>query len=262
MALASAACAAHPAGVPPPAVEHLLQGFASDSCAHRWQAIEEYVDRVIGRRIYWEAELTARLRECGRLAAPRVQQRVRDVTAFADEFRASLERVAKLHGTVYRSSSDRDMWRKSLEPLTKALDDPGTSYLERRLIASSIADSAKKSSAARAAGWDQPVLKMLSSDDAIARLVGSIAAAQGRLLASQAPTKGRIMPVLLSGLDADSIAARYDSARALLTINGLEAETICVDPSDSASDRAAGVRAWRAWWDDNKADIVGTRLPQ
>ncbi len=255
---------AQSAGVPA-AVDHLLEGFASDSCVRRWQAIEEYVDRMIGRVDTYEEpgeDVSERLRERARSAAPRVVRKVRDVTAYTDEFKAAYEQLAKLAATGNRSDSDRDVWRKQLEPLTKALDDSSATYLVRRLAASVIAGSARKSETARAEGWGRPVPRLLESNDPTARLVASIQAAQGNLLWEQAPTKGRVVPELIRGLDADQFGARYDSARSLLEVSGRPVERFCVDPTDSAVDRAGAVRTWRAWWAQNKARISGDRIPQ
>ena len=48
LALLGSSVRAQTAGVPE-VVEKLLQGFSSPDCLRRWQAIEEYTDRMIGR---------------------------------------------------------------------------------------------------------------------------------------------------------------------------------------------------------------------
>jgi hypothetical protein len=35
-------------------VEHRLQGFAAPDCTRRWETIEEYTDRMIGRVLRYE----------------------------------------------------------------------------------------------------------------------------------------------------------------------------------------------------------------
>jgi hypothetical protein len=149
-----------------------------------------------------------------------------------------------------------------LPPLTKVLDDPAETFMTRRLAAAVIAESARKSSIARNAGWDQPLPRLLTSKDPTARLVGSLIAATGGLLANQAPTKGQVVPELLRGLEADSFAARYGSTRALLAVGQQSVDRVCVDPSDGAGERAAGVRAWQTWWEQSKARSAGETIAQ
>src|SRR5262249_19248185 len=48
LALLASAVGAQSADVPA-VVDKLLQGFAAPDCRHRWQTIEEYSDRMIGR---------------------------------------------------------------------------------------------------------------------------------------------------------------------------------------------------------------------
>jgi hypothetical protein len=142
------------------------------------------------------------------------------------------------------------------------LDDPSEAFMTRRLAAAVIAESARKSSIARSAGWDQPLPRLLTSKDPTARLLGSMIAATGGLLANQAPTKGQVVPELLRGLDADSFAARYGSTRALLAVSQQSVDRFCVDPSDSAGERAAGIRAWQTWWEQSKARSAGETIAQ
>ena len=255
---------AQPVGVPA-VVDRLLQGFAAADCPRRWKTIDEFMDRLIGRvRNYPESasDITAQLRERAPAAGSAVEQRIEMVSTFVDQAEEAVIRLAQAQEAADRSGSPRDVWRKTLPPLTKALDDPSEAFLTRRLASSVIAQSARKSSLARDAGWDQPVPRLLVSKDPTARLLGSIAAATGSLLPTQAPTRGQVIPELLRGLDADSFAERYESTRALLQISGLPVERVCVDPSDSAAERAAGIRAWQAWWDQNKARSGGETIPQ
>ena len=261
--LGSPVCA-QPVGVPA-VVEHLLQGFSSPDCVRRWQAIEEYTDRTIGRVFNYEesvTEVAAGLRELAPSKGALVEQKVQMVSEYADEASQAFARLAQVAKSVDRSGTPPDVARKGLPPLTKVLDDPSEPFMTRRLAAAVIAESAKKSSVARNAGWDQPLPRLLTSKDPTARLLGSIIAATGGLLASQAPMKGQVVPELLRGLDADSFAARYGSTRALLAISQQSVDRLCVDPSDSAGDRAAGVRAWQAWWEQSKAQRAGETIAQ
>ena len=264
IAVAASPTQAQPSGVPA-AVEHLLQGFASESCARRWQAAEEYTDRMIGRVLKYEEppeEVAARLRARAPLAGTVVENRVRQIAAFVDEFKASFERLEKDAATVDRSGTKREVWRALLRPLTKVLDDPGEAFMTRWLAASVVASTVRKSDSARAAGWSQPLPRLLQSRDAGARLLGSIVAAMGGLLEDQAPTKGQVIPTLILGLDADPFAARYESQRALLEVTELPVDRFCVDPSDGPVDRAAGVQRWQAWWEQNKARLSREKIQQ
>lgn len=264
VALLAAVVRAQPAGVPA-VVDRLLQGFAAADCPRRWQAIEEYTERMIGKILSYEepsAEVATRLRERAPSAGAAVQHKVRMVSAFVDEARQAVARLSEALKSVDRSGTSREVAQSALPPLTKILDDPGETFLTRRLAASLIAESARKSPAARDAGWDQPVPRLLVSQDPTARLVGSIAAATGSLLPVQAPTKGQIIPELVRGLDAGSFAARYESVRALLEVSAQPVERLCVDPSDGASDRAAAVLAWQAWWEQTRAGSAGATIGQ
>ena len=255
---------AQPAGAPA-VVDRLLQGFAAPDCPRRWKTIEEFMDRMIGRvRTYEESgsEITALLRERAPGAGAAVERRVEAVSAFVDEAEKAIVRLARAQESADRSGSSRDVWRKALQPLTKALDDPGEPFVTRRLASSVIAQAARKSSLARDAGWGQPVPRLLVSQDPTARLLGSIAAATGSLLPQQAPAKGQVIPELIRGLDAASFPERYESTRALLQVSGLPAERFCVDPSDGATERAPAVRAWQAWWDQNKARSAAEAITQ
>src|SRR5262249_7657048 len=126
-------------------------------------------------------------------------------------------------------------------------------FMTRRLAAAVIAESAKKSSLARSAGWDQQLPRALTSNDATARLVAGIVIATGRVVASPEPTVGQVVRELIRGLDADSVAARYGSTRALLHISKQPVDRFCMDPTDTAADRAAAIHGWEAWWEQSKA---------
>lgn len=261
--LASPVCA-QPVGVPA-VVEHLLQGFSSSDCLRRWQTIEEYTDRMIGRVLAYEesaTEVTAGLRELAPSKGAAVEQKVQMVAEYADEAGNAFVRLAKIAKSVDRSGAPLEASRKGLLPLTRVLGDANEPFMTRRLAAAVIAESARKSSIARSAGWDQPLPRLLSSKDPTARLLGSIVAATGGLLANQAPTKGQVVPELLRGLDAEPFAARYGSTRAMLSVSHQPVDRVCVDPSDGAGDRAAGVRAWQAWWEQSKARSAGETIAQ
>ena len=261
--LASAVCD-QPADVSA-VVEKLLQGFAAPECLRRWQTIEEYSDRVIGRVLNYKesvAEITDGLREQAAARGPAVEQKVQMVTGYTDEASKAFARLAKVSQSVDRTGSPLDVWRKGLPPLTKVLEDRAEPFMTRKLAAAVIAESSRKSSIARNAGWDEPLPRLLTSKDPTARLLGSIMAATGGLLPAQAPTKGQVVPELLRGLDADSFAARYGSTRALLTVSREPVDRFCVDPSDGAHGRAAGVQAWQAWWAQSKARSTDEKIEQ
>ena len=262
LALLASSVRAQTAGVPE-AVEKLLQGFSSPDCLRRWQAIEEYTDRMIGRvQSYKEpvAEVTDGLREQAPAKGPAVEQKVQMVSGYADEASAAFARLAKLSASFDRTGPPLAVWRRGLPPLTKVLDDPAEPFMTRRLAAGVIAESANKSSIARNAGWSEPLPRLLTSQDPTARLLGSIIAALGGFLSNQSPTKGQIVPELLRGLDADSFAARYESTRALLTLSKQPVDRHCVDPSDRAPDRAGGVQAWQTWWEQSKARLAAEKI--
>lgn len=260
-----ASTARAPSAGAPVVVERLLQGFSSPDCVRRWQTIEEYVDRLIGRVASYEesvSEVADGLRELAPAKGPDVEQRVQLVSGYADDAGRAFARLAKVSESVDRTGTKREVLRKGLPPLTKVLDDPAESFMTRRLAAAVIAESAKKSSDARDAGWSQPLPRLLTSRDPTARLIGSLIAAGGGLLPGQAPTKGQVVPELLRGLEADSFAARYASTRALLALSGQPVERVCVDPTDSGPDRAAGVRAWQTWWEQSKSRSADETLAQ
>lgn len=264
VALLAFSVRAQPAGVPA-VVERLLLGFAATDCPRRWRTIEEFMDRMIVRvRGYQEptSDIAARLRERAPAAGAAVGRRVELVAAFVEDAEQAIVRLAKLQESAERSGTRQEIWQKALEPLAKALDDPNETFLTRRLASAVIAQSARKSATARDAGWDQPVPRLLSSNDPTARLLGSLAAASGTLLPTQAPAKGQVVPVLIRALDADSFAERYESTHALLQITDQPLESFCVDPSDDGAARAPAVRAWQTWWDQNKARLSGDMVAQ
>jgi len=230
LALLWSSARAQPAGVPA-VVERLLQGFSSADCVRRWQTIEEYTDRMIGRVLAYEEpvmDVTAGLRELAPSRGAAVEQKVQMVSDYGDEAGKAFARLAKVAATVDRSGSPLEVWRKGLSPLTKVLDDPAETFMTRRLAAAVIAESAKTSSLA------------------------SVVIATGRVVASPAPTVGQIVPELIRGLDADSFAARYGSTRALLDVSKQPVDRLCVDPTDTAADRAAAIHEWQAWWEQSK----------
>jgi len=262
LALLGSSAHAQTAGVPD-VVEKLLQGFASPDCPRRWRTIEEYTDRMIGRVLsYTEpvAEVTDGLRERAPAKGPAVEQKVQMVSGYADEAKNAFARLAKISGSFDRSGPPLAVWRKGLPPLTKVLDDPGEPFMTRRLAAAVIAESASKSNIARSAGWGEPLPRLLTSKDPTARLLGSIIAATGGFLPGQAPTKGRVVPELLRGLEADSFAARYESTRALLVVSKQPIDRACVDPSDAAPARVGGVQAWQTWWEQSKARLAAETI--
>jgi len=193
------------------------------------------------------------LRELAPSRGAAVEQKVQMVSDYGDEAVRAFARLAKVAETVDRSGPPLEVWRKGLLPLTKVLDDPAQTFMTRRLAATVIAESAKKSSLARSAGWDQPLPRRLTSEDATARLVASIVVATGRVVASPAPTVGQVVPELIRGLDADSFAARYGSIRALLDVSKQPVDRFCLDPTDTAADRAAAIQGWQTWWEQSKA---------
>ena len=244
-------------------VEKLLQGFASPDCPRRWQTIEEYTDRMIGRVLNYPepvAEVTDGLREQAPTKGPAIEQKVQMVSGYADEAKTAFARLAKISESFDRSGPPLAVWRKGLPPLTKVLDDPGEPFMTRRLAAAVIAESASKSSIARNAGWGEPLPRLLTSKDPTARLLGAIIAATGGFLPGQAPTKGRVVPELLRGLEAESFAARYESTRALLVVSKQPIDRACVDPSDAAPDRVGGVQAWQTWWEQSKARLAAETI--
>jgi hypothetical protein len=262
LALLGSSARAQTAGVPD-VIEKLLEGFSSPDCLRRWQAIEEYTDRMIGRVLSYKepvAEVTDGLREQAPTKGPAVEKKVRMVSGYADEASAAFARLAKIAESFDRSGSPLAVWRKGLPPLTRVLDDPAEPFMTRRLAAGVIAESANKSSIARNAGWGEPLPRLLTSKDPTARLLGGIIAAAGGFLAHQAPTKGQVVPELLRGLDADSFAARYESTRALLTVSKQPIDRYCVDPSDGTPDRVGGVQAWQTWWEQSKARLAAERI--
>jgi len=263
LALLSSSARAQPTGAPA-VVERLLQGFSSADCVRRWQTLEEYTDRMIGRVLAYEEpviDVTAGLRELAPSRGAAVEQKVQMVSDYGDEAGMAFARLAKVAKTVDRSGSPLEVWRKGLSPLTKVLDDPAETFMTRRLAAAVIAESAKKSSLARSAGWDQVLPQELTSTDATTRLVASVVIARGRVVASPAPTMGQIVPELIRGLDADSFAARYGSTHALLDVSKQPVDRLCVDPTDTAADRAAAIQGWQAWWEQSKgrsaAEAIG-----
>src|SRR5262249_42717902 len=77
----------------------LIQGFSSPDCLHRWHAIAEYTDRMIGRVSSYKepvAEVTDGLREQAPAKGPAVEQKVQMVSGYADEASAAFARLAKL----------------------------------------------------------------------------------------------------------------------------------------------------------------------
>jgi hypothetical protein len=249
----------------PAVVERLVEGFAAPDCPRRWKTIDEFLDRMIGRvRQYREPapEIAAGVRVRAPSAGAAVERRVDMVSSFVDQAEQAIVSLAKAQESADRSGSGREVWRKALVPLTRALDDPGEAFLTRRLASSVIAQSARRSELARDAGWDQPVPRLLGSPDPTSRLLGSLAAATRSLLPKQAPAKGQVIPELIRGLDGDTFPERYESARALLAVSGQPIERYCVDPSDGAAERAASVRAWQAWWDQNKARSAAEVIEQ
>ncbi len=264
LALLGSSARAQTAGVAV-VVETLLQGFASPDCLRRWQTIEEYGDRMIGRVLSYKepvAEVTDGLREQAPTKGPAVEQKVQIVAGYADEASAAFARLAKISGSIDRSGPPLALWRKALPPLTKVLEDPAEPFMTRRLAAGVIAESARKSSIARSAGWGEPLPRLLTSKDPTARLLGAVVAAAGGFLSNQAPSKGQVVPELLRGLDADTFAARYEATRALLTVSKQPIARYCVDPSDGPPDRVRGVQAWQAWWEQSKERLAAETIEQ
>jgi hypothetical protein len=264
LALLGSSARAQTAGVPA-VVERLLDGFSSPDCARRWQTIEEYIDRLIGKVLSYQepaTEVTDGLRERALSKGPSVERKVQMVAGYADEAGSAFARLAKVSASFARTGSPADVWRRGLPPLTRVLEDPAEPFMTRRLAAAVISESARKSSVARNAGWGQPLPRLLTSQDPSARLLGSIIAATGGFLPDQAPTKGQVVPELLRGLDADSFAGRYASTRALLALSKQPIDRSCVDPSDSAPDRVGGVQAWQTWWEQSKARLAAEAIVQ
>jgi hypothetical protein len=263
VAITAGAARAQPADVPA-TVERLLQGFGA-GCPQRWRATEEVTDRMIGQVMkYGEpgVALSAGLRERAASKGTAVERRVQAVLKNVADFEQAFARLTKTSESVDRSGTEREVWRKVRSPLTKALEDPAETFTRRRLAAAMISEVSQQSRPAAEAGWDQPLPRLLASSDPTARLIGSVIAASGGLLPRQAPTHGQVVPELLRGLDADSFAARYDSTRALLKLSQQSLDRFCVDPSDEGADRAAGVRTWQAWWQQNKARTANELIPQ
>src|SRR5262249_30845842 len=124
LALLWSSARAQPAGVPA-VVERLLQRFSSADCLRRWQTIEEYTDRMIGRVFSYEEpvrQAPAGLRELAPSGGAAVEQKVQMVSDYGDEAASAFARLAKVAAAVNRSGPPLEVWRKGLSPLTKVLD--------------------------------------------------------------------------------------------------------------------------------------------
>src|SRR5689334_11285377 len=121
LALLRTPAGAQQAGVPA-VVEHLLQGFASGDCTRRWQTIEEYTDRLIGRvAAYQESvtDVTVGLSELAPARGAGVEHKIQMVSDYADDASKAFARLAKVAASVDRSGAPLEVWRKGLPPLTK-----------------------------------------------------------------------------------------------------------------------------------------------
>jgi hypothetical protein len=112
------------------------------------------------------------------------------------------------------------------------------------------------------ATWGQEFPALLKSQDPRVRTVGALLYARGMLYNSQAPEKGAVIPVLINGLKGDSFEERLRSQRGLYFLTSVNAEQVCVDPTDPRPQRTEGIRQWEAWWATNKGKLAREKVGQ
>ncbi len=242
-------------------VKEVIQTLSSESCRVRWagqtaflQGLDDYGPRLQA------------LRDTVKSGDPSVQaikERISMVIEYLRQVESSLARLepekqADRIGPMppgRRRSSELLKLRKQLLGM---INDPKEDFIMRLHAAIFMTESAHSLTAA----WAKDTTGLLQSSDPTVRLVGSLLAAERRLLKSQAPEKGSVIPMLIRGLSRNSYAERWRSQAALLRVTAQPLDEFCVDPTDPSAVRAISVQRWDEWWANNKDSLAGEKISQ
>lgn len=241
-------------------VYQLTLGLDSSSCRDRWQALERYL-RSSGDR------LTPLRQRLSTVSQP-MRARLVPVVRFLEEDARARSRVQSWERDFAQIAGIQDGARQSSElegmhqRLLGMINNPKEAFGPRLDAASFMAVLVTEFAPAPTAAWAEEFPTLLRSADARVRLVGAMLYARGMLFKAQAPQKGVVIPVLITGLRGESFEERLRSQRALFFLSSVSAEQSCVDPTDPHGQRAEGVAQWQAWWAANKSTLAREKVPQ
>jgi hypothetical protein len=235
-------------------------GLGSSRCADRWQALERYL-RSSGDRL-------KPLRQSLSTASQPMRARLVPVVRFLEEDARAKSRVQSWEREFTRIAGIQDGARQSSElegmhqRLLGIISNPKEAFGARLDAATFMAVLVTEFAPPLMATWGQDFPGFLKSQDPRVRTVGALLYARGMLFNSQAPDKGAVIPVLITGLRGESIEERLRSQRALFFLSSESAEQACVDPTDPRAQRAEGVGQWQAWWAANKGKLAREKVAQ
>jgi hypothetical protein len=238
----------------------LTQGLESSTCADRWQALERYL-RSSGDRL-------APLRQRLSTVSQPMRARLVPVVRFLEEDARARVRVQGWEGEFATMAGIPDGARQSSEledmhqRLLGVIHNPKESFGARLDAATFMAVQVTEFAPQLMATWGQDFPGLLRSKDPRVRIVGALLYSRGMLFNSQAPQKGVVIPVLITGLRGESFEERLRSQRALFFLSSVSAEQSCVDPTDPRAQRAEGIGQWQAWWAANKDALAREKVAQ
>jgi hypothetical protein len=178
--------------------------------------------------------------------------------ARAQRWESEFAQIAELQDGARQSSELEAMHQR----LRDICNNPKESFGARLDAATFMAIVVTEYAPPLMATWGQDFPGMLKSEDRRVRTVGALLYARGMLYNSQAPEKGAVIPVLINGLKGDSFEERLRSQRGLYFLTSVNAEQVCVDPTDPRPQRTEGIRQWEAWWATNKGKLAREKVGQ
>ncbi len=245
------------------AVDFLIERLTSPECLRRWEALQNFLGTV-------EEQLRRLplLRQRVKTVDEALQERLLLLVEFLEQGRTICLKTEGLTKEVRRIAKIQDDRRRAAaldrlrQRLLRTINDPDEGFSTRAFAAAYLAFLVHKYSSELPREWSTELANLLESGDPQVRLAGSFVAAGVGFPKGQDPAKGVVIPALITGLRGASFAERYPSQRSLLRLTKLDLGQFCLDPSDPLEMRAAGVRRWEEWWNQNKDRLAPEKVGQ
>lgn len=255
--------AASPAGTGFTPLDLFMEKLPSPDCSTRWEALVFFLGSGPN-----PADRLALLRRSVAEVERPMQERLHQLIEFTEQGITARAKVDPLAKQVERLQTRPPSRRRAAEldrlrqRFLQIIHDPKEPFSTRASAASAMSVLVTEFAREATRGWATEFAKLLANGDPHVRLAASLVAARGRLLRGQEPEKGPVILVLIGGLRGLSFHERFSSQGALLGLTNLSAAQLCVDPTDPPELRAAGIRRWEEWWDQNKAKLGLEKIPQ
>ncbi len=243
------------------ALDALISKLASPDCGTRWAALEAFIYHLRDRSL---EPLRSRVQGVNKPVQERLLQLLEDL----DQSRNALSKADALANEVTRLAERRPDRQRAVEldrlrqRFLRIINDPKEPFSTRHAAAASMSVLVTEFAREATKGWRKELPKLLQSKDPQVRLIGSLVAARRGFVKGQDPRMGQVIPILIGGLRGASFDERRSAQEALLKLTNVSATQFCVDPTDAPELRAAGIRRWDEWWEQNKAKVAREKIQQ